>query len=162
LNLERKLPSHVISVLDVSHYLNSTERHQRIAQQWGFICTCNLCSSSPETKDLSDARLRSIQELETILDNLSPARRASPADAEKLIQLYKQEALDAPLAKAYTYAALEHSYAGNKMKAQMYADLAVNTALLWKGPGSRQVTDMQVSLGYLDLQNCDQNLPTIP
>lgn len=70
-------------------------------------------------------------------------RTASPEDAELLISLMEQERLDAVIADAYTYAALEYSYAGNKQKARMYAALSVEIGMLYGGPKSEDVIWMQ-------------------
>jgi len=59
--------------------------------------------------------------------------------AEKLVKLYEQERFENPLAKAYTFAAMEHIYIGDRMMAQKYAALAVERASLWYGPSSENV-----------------------
>jgi hypothetical protein len=56
--------------------------------------------------------------------------------AEKLVALYKEEGLDAPVAKAYEIAAKEYMKIGKIRMARKYAELAVEMGKLWLGPGS--------------------------
>lgn len=125
--------------LDIDPFLNSQQRLDRIPSQWGFNCSCSLCSSSKDNLSASDKRLKSIVDLESQLQDLSPGRNASIAIAEKLISLYKQERFETPLAKAYVFAALEHIYVGNKRAARKFAGLAVEMTSLWYGPQSEDV-----------------------
>jgi hypothetical protein len=56
--------------------------------------------------------------------------------AERLVALYKEESLDAPVAKAYEIAAREYQKVGDLVMARKYAGLAVEMGRLWLGPGS--------------------------
>jgi len=58
--------------------------------------------------------------------------------------LYEQERFEVPIAEAYTYAALEYAYVGNRELARKYAALAVERNLLWLGPRSKYVSGMAV------------------
>lgn len=124
--------------------MTSQERLDRIPKQWGFNCSCALCSSSDDDLSASDKRLKDIIDLEAQLRNISPERMANTGTAEKLIELYKQERFETPLAKAYTFAAMENVYVGNRTMARKYSALAVKMASLWYGPSSEDVKFMEI------------------
>ncbi|KAK4163722.1 hypothetical protein QBC43DRAFT_212165 [Cladorrhinum sp. PSN259] len=54
------LPGEEITISYVAHNLPSQPRQSRLLAQWGFSCTCSLCSSSPPLLEASDARRREI------------------------------------------------------------------------------------------------------
>jgi hypothetical protein len=129
----------IISLLDIDPFLTSQQRLDRIPSQWGFNCSCSLCSSSKDHLSASDKRLKDILDLEFQLQNLSKGRTASTETAKKLISLYEQEHFETPMAKAYVFAALEHIYVGNRRMARKFAALAVEMTGLWYGPQSEDV-----------------------
>jgi hypothetical protein len=63
--------------------------------------------------------------------------------AETLISLYEQERLHAPIAMAYTYAALAHNAVGHEQQAIKYAALSVETGSLNSGPEYSDVQAMK-------------------
>lgn len=112
------------------------ERRERTHKQWGFNCSCNLCTAPDHVIERSDDRLLMITQLERQLGNLSFAldsRTAGPGTVEALISLYKQERLDGAIAEAYSFAALEYAYIADKHMTQKYAALAVEALQLWRG-----------------------------
>lgn len=129
----------LLFLLDIDPFLTSQQRLDRIPGQWGFNCSCSLCSSSKEHLSASDKRLQEILDLESQLQDLSAKRTAKVETAEKLVSLYKEERFETPLAKAYVFAALEHIYVGNQRMAQKFAALAVEMTSLWYGPQSEDV-----------------------
>ncbi|QDS67957.1 hypothetical protein FKW77_008975 [Venturia effusa] len=128
-----------ITISYIDPFLTSQQRLERIPGQWGFNCSCSLCSSSREDLSASDQRLEQILELESQLQDLRTNRTAKVETAEKLVLLYKEERFETSLAKAYVFAALEHIYVGNRRMAQKFAKLAVETTSLWYGPQSEDV-----------------------
>lgn len=148
----------LIMQADLSHYLPSSERHHRTHFQWGFTCTCSLCSS-PSKLLKSDARLQRIRTLEVLLyqahnqpnhyvdeeQNTDPETEkcgdetADSTDlAEELLLLYQEEGLDGVLARAYDNLVLAWRRKGNKGKQNMrnFARLGIEASALWPGPGS--------------------------
>jgi hypothetical protein len=113
--------------------MNSAERKVRMNAQWGFNCSCTLCSSPEHVLAASDERIQLIEDLEGELNDLSHNRTAGIETAEFLISLYKQERLDGVIGDAYMYAAFEHAYLGLKRRTQMYAALAIEHMSLWRG-----------------------------
>lgn len=124
---------------DIDHFFTSQQRLERIRDQWGFNCSCSLCSSSKEHLSASDQRLTEIIDLESRLQDLTTDRTANVETAEKLVSLYKEERFGTPLAKAYVLLALEHIYVGNRKMAQKFAALAIEMLRLWYGPQSEEV-----------------------
>ncbi|KAK3066891.1 hypothetical protein LTS18_001427 [Coniosporium uncinatum] len=110
------------------------ERVDRTTRQWGFRCTCNLCSAPPQIISASDDRLLLIQHLEKQMANITVDRAVGPSTAEFLVSLYTQERLDGAIAEAYSYAALEYAYAADRHMAQKYAALAVEALVILRGP----------------------------
>jgi hypothetical protein len=72
-------------------------------------------------------------ELETELLDISANRTATTETAELLVDLYHQERLEGAAADAYTYAALEYAYVGEKRMAQKWAAKAIEALSLWRG-----------------------------
>ncbi|KAF1990350.1 SET domain-containing protein [Aulographum hederae CBS 113979] len=137
------LPGEELTISYISPYLNHKQREIRIKGQWGFKCDCKLCTSPPMFTKASDERLALIFDLEEELDDLSLNRTASPDIALQLISLYEQERFVTPAAEAYTYAALEYSYIGNKPMAQKYAAKAHELNLIWRGPTNKYSRGMR-------------------
>ena len=111
----------------------SADRKTRMNNQWGFNCSCTLCSSTPDVLASSDIRIELIDQLEAELNDLSADRTADITSAEFLINLYKQERLDGVIGDAYMYAAFESAYLGFKRRTQMYAAMAIEHMSLWRG-----------------------------
>jgi len=122
-------------VTDLAPNLRSTERMTRMESQWGFNCTCPLCSAPAHVRAASDDRLALIDEIELELNDLKPNRTASPDTAELLISLHEQERLDGVIGDAYMYAAFENAYLGNRRKVQLYAAKAIEHMAIWRGTG---------------------------
>lgn len=127
---------------DIDPFLSSQQRLDRIPGQWGFSCSCSLCSSSKEDLSVSDQRLEEIRNLESQLQDLTNNRTAKVGTAERLVWLYQEERFETPLAKAYVFAALEHIYVGNRGMARKFAAMAVEMTSLWYGPQSEDVKMM--------------------
>lgn len=69
--------------------------------------------------------------------------------AEELVKLYKDEGLDAPIARAYRYAAQQYRMAGDHKRAKLYATHALDAAKLWGGPWSQEVAGINAVLSGL-------------
>jgi hypothetical protein len=104
-----------------------------MTNQWGFNCTCPLCSSAAHVKQASDERLRMIDQLENELNDLGDDRTATVETALLLVSLYQQERLDGVIGDAYMYAAFESAYQGRKPETQKWAALAVEHMAIWRG-----------------------------
>ena len=91
----------------------------------------------------SDRRLELIAELEKHLEDWSDESPATPEMAERLVSLYEQERLYAPIAVAYVYAALAYNAVGSEQLAMKHAALAVEATMLNSGPDFSDVDSMR-------------------
>jgi len=105
-----------------------------------------LCTQHEHLIYESDRRLQLIAELEQHLDDWSKESTATPEMAERLISLYEQERLHAPIALAYVYAALAYNAVGQAQLAMKHAALAIEMTMLNSGPGFSDVGAMQALL----------------
>lgn len=103
-----------------------TTRQAFLLHHWGFTCTCALCTAPDAEVSLSDARAAEIRALWAELDDYSPASPATPAKAERVLALYRDEGLAATrMVEAYYRAAVEYSGVGDAQSAAALARRAV-------------------------------------
>jgi SET domain len=140
-------PGEEITLSYLAPNLKYQERTIRMESQWGFNCTCALCSAPAHVRAASDDRLTLMEELELELNDLKPNRTATRDTAELLIELHKQERLDGVIGDAYMYAAFENAYLGKKRKVQLYASKAIDHMAVWRGT-SHQYFQAMVRLLY--------------
>lgn len=95
-------PGEEITISYTPDVMTSAERRQRLLTRFGFLCTCSLCSSSPQAIEASDRRLRRIKALDDSLLRVTDVRRAK-ADARTLLSLYQEEGLKSPTLFSRTY-----------------------------------------------------------
>ena len=112
-----------------------------LEKNWGFKCSCSLCSSSSEFSSESDARISQILELNEHLH--TQAVKTDPVVPVSLISLYEQERLFSWLSSAYVYCALAFSGMGEKWSSIKYARLAVEMGLLDNGWMDDDVAEMR-------------------
>ncbi|KAF2423323.1 SET domain-containing protein [Tothia fuscella] len=127
------LPGEEITISYLRPLAQYAEREERMIEQWGFKCSCTHCNLSPDMIALSDSRLNLIEELEEELVDFSHNRTANTDTAELLVELYSEERLEGASADAYTYAALEYAYIGQKRAAQKWAAKAIEALSMWRG-----------------------------
>ncbi|KAF2099758.1 SET domain-containing protein [Rhizodiscina lignyota] len=143
-------PGEEITTSYILPYFTWHERRERTTKQWGFNCSCNLCTAPDYVIERSDDRLLLITSLERELANLSfsATRAAGPSTAEMLVSLYQQERLDGAIAEAYSFAALEYAYVAERRLAQKYAALAVEALQLWRGEWHQATRSFMEMLVY--------------
>jgi hypothetical protein len=137
-------PGEEITITYINNELPRARRIHGLEKSWGFKCSCSTCTAHPALAAESDARLEQIASLQSdILNDWTESSSATPATAELLISLYKQERLDASLATAYQHAAEVYSSFGMKWEAVRYARLSVDMSMLDKGWGDKDVAEMK-------------------
>jgi hypothetical protein len=136
-------PGEEITITYVNNEFERNTRVRRLEKHWGFTCACSSCTAHPNIVQESDSRLQQIVALQETLNDWTASSSATPAIAELLVSLYKQERLDASLATAHQHAAEVYSSFGMKWEAARYARLSVEMSLLDKGFNDRDVRDMQ-------------------
>ena len=133
---------------DLDPIMPREDRLAKLKSHWGFDCNCSRCTQARIFTDASDKRLELIQQITEELQLRSANRTSRREGSQLLISLYEQERLNAPIAEAYTYAALEESYVGNRDGVIKYAALAVEAGLLYGGPKDGDVNQMQAVLEH--------------
>lgn len=101
-------------------------RQMHLLHHWGFDCTCSLCTASEAEIEKSDARIEQIRNLWGDLDNYTPDSAATPAKAEQLIDLYREEDLVTRMVEAYYRVAVEWNGVGDAGQARMFAEKAIS------------------------------------
>ncbi|EGG02004.1 uncharacterized protein MELLADRAFT_66658 [Melampsora larici-populina 98AG31] len=138
------------------------ERQQEL-EDYGFNCTCSLCSLPDLPARLSDDRIYEMGELDGILQDWSIHSSATPATSERLITLFKlvslstrsfwfstlyhfdsnfllvwfsldKERMDNGIEEGYTLASLSYNSVGDVERAKMYASLALAYGTVSSGP----------------------------
>ncbi|KAH9810165.1 hypothetical protein DFH28DRAFT_501757 [Melampsora americana] len=127
-------PGEELTVTYIGGELVKSERQESLLRNYGFSCSCSLCSSPPHIAKLSDHQIEKIQELGPLLDDWTSASEATPTMADRLINLYKLERLDLSIHKAYLRASLAYNAVGESEKAKIYAALALASGLVSLGP----------------------------
>lgn len=136
-----------------------SERMDALKRNWGFQCSCSVCAQGNDMQALdhshpghslvseSDKRIDEIRALSEILEEWEDAnvtKKATPALAQRLVALYDEEGLLAPIAEAYTLAAVEFNAHGKDVEARGYAELAVAAGLLHAGRHDKDVNGMRL------------------
>ncbi|KAI2634995.1 SET domain-containing protein [Hypomontagnella submonticulosa] len=110
-----------------------SEQRQSLIREWGFNCTCSLCSS-PDESAASDRRRSRIQELLAELD--SPDMRSHAAIQKKvdeILSLCAKEGLAAQVGDFHTIVAELYSGLGDLNLARRHAELAVKELMHYAG-----------------------------
>ncbi|EKG13661.1 hypothetical protein MPH_09126 [Macrophomina phaseolina MS6] len=95
-----------ISYLDAS--LPRAARQRKLHANWGFPCTCSLCSLSPPLSRASDRRLARISELARKLGDWRAGSAAGVGMALALVDLVEAEGLRASLPDAVGGGGIEY------------------------------------------------------
>lgn len=112
-------------------------------KDWGFTCTCTLCTADAHQIAGSDSRIQEIHQLWKELDDYSSTSKATPEKAERLVQLYIEEGIYGRLHEAYYRAALEWIGVGNMTMAIEHAKRCINHGLVFRGPDRPFIKNME-------------------
>ncbi|KAF2402643.1 SET domain-containing protein [Trichodelitschia bisporula] len=136
-------PGEELTISYIDPVLPRAVRLESLKHSWGFKCSCKHCRLPDDEAAISDARIARIQNLTEELKNYESTARASPESAVELVDLYEEERLWAPIAEAYTLAALEWNGDGNVGTARVFAKAAVESGLLYGGRADDDVREME-------------------
>lgn len=136
-------PGEELTVTYIDPLKPRDERLGRLMHNWGFDCSCSVCSLPDGLSAASDQRIGTVLHLEEHLLDRNASSLATPAMAEQLVSLYEQERLFAHSTYAYAYAAFEHNGVGNVYEAVKYAHKGLEAALILWGPEFYMVDEMQ-------------------
>ncbi|KAH8727683.1 hypothetical protein GQ44DRAFT_94110 [Phaeosphaeriaceae sp. PMI808] len=122
--------------------LESLKTRQDHLESFHFTCTCPRC-----TDPTSDTTLSYIASLQAQLNDWSPTSTGSPALAEQLLQVHRDEGLEGFLDIAYGFAALAYNAVGDEESAREYAEKAKEAVLLKDGKWSANLRIWEEMLG---------------
>ncbi|GAB1320204.1 hypothetical protein MFIFM68171_10414 [Madurella fahalii] len=131
-------PGEEITLTYIDPEMKRAARMKKLHNNWGFKCTCPLCTLDKHRADASDARIAQIG----WLWDETREERGSPEMAELIISLYEQEKLWGKIPAAYYFAATEYNGAGDPWTAMKYAHLAIEVGIPSLGVNSHHVKDM--------------------
>lgn len=123
--------------ITIAYYspLETYARRQKYLQDaFHFTCRCARCRRG----QAADAALEEIEALQEILGDWKPrsekeSKAGGVKQAERLIQLYKDQGLDGFLDPAYCHAALTYNAVGSVRGAKRYVELALEAIRLRLG-----------------------------
>ncbi|KAL0765499.1 hypothetical protein CaCOL14_011723 [Colletotrichum acutatum] len=118
------------SMLNMLH-----QDRQNALQEWGFNCTCALCSSPPEVLAISDAYRRRLQEIFSELEDPVLAGSSSLVAelVDELEDIMVREGLTAQAGEFYGIVAGVYRNMGEKELSKKYAELAVEKLVQFAG-----------------------------
>lgn len=119
-------------------------RQAHIHAHWGFTCTCSHCSLPLDLRNLSDARISTLNTLRTSLLDFTPSSTATPSIAIELIKLYEEEELWGVSAEAYMLAALRLAMWEDEEGTRSMAAKAVGAWLVWEKRGEKNKEEMML------------------
>ncbi|KXH45238.1 hypothetical protein CSAL01_06351 [Colletotrichum salicis] len=122
--------NHAYSMLNMLY-----QDRQDALQEWGFNCTCALCSSTPEVLAISDAYRRRLQDIFSELED--PVLASSPSLVAELVDeleyIMVKEGLTAQAGEFYGIVAEVYRNMGETGISKKYAELAVEKLVQFAG-----------------------------
>ncbi|OTA62636.1 SET domain-containing protein [Hypoxylon sp. EC38] len=110
-----------------------SEQRQSLIREWGFNCSCSLCTSPAETA-ISDRRRGRIQDLLAELDRPEVRNHAGVKErVDEILDLCNKEGLAAQLGDFYAIVAELYSNMGYLDLAKKYGELAVKELMHYAG-----------------------------
>ncbi|KAI1408280.1 SET domain-containing protein [Hypoxylon sp. FL1857] len=110
-----------------------SEQRQTLIREWGFNCTCSLCTSAAETA-VSDRRRGRIQDLLAELDRPEIRNHAAvKRRVDEILDLCDKEGLAAQVGDFYAIVAELYSNMGDLDLAKKYGELAVKELTHYAG-----------------------------
>ncbi|KAI2472254.1 SET domain-containing protein [Annulohypoxylon bovei var. microspora] len=102
-----------------------SEQRQTLIREWGFNCTCSLCTSPKDTA-ISDRRRGRIQDLLAELDDPKIRKHALVKKrVDEILDLCEKEGLAAQIGDFYSIVAEVYSSMGDLKLARKFGELAV-------------------------------------
>ncbi|KAK3933780.1 hypothetical protein QBC46DRAFT_431428 [Diplogelasinospora grovesii] len=132
-------PGEELTISYVDGMLSQAGRQNRL-NDWGFACTCSVCSGGEAKIEESDKRLKRIAHLTSNLDSFEG--EVTPETGAELVSLHVEEGLHMYLGHAYTRAALNFALFGDG-RAKEYAEEAVKAATREFGEHAGDVQSMK-------------------
>ncbi|TAQ88357.1 hypothetical protein B7494_g3300 [Chlorociboria aeruginascens] len=126
----------------------SSTRQKELQEFFGFKCTCDLCSLSPDLLKASDARLIRAQNLDAAIGDPERARMLPEkvlADCKSLLLIFKAEGVvDTRLPRLYYDAFQICAMHSDRLRAKVFAERYVELKVLSEGEQSEDAREMRV------------------
>ncbi|KAI2782049.1 SET domain-containing protein [Daldinia loculata] len=127
-----------------------SEQRQTLIKEWGFNCTCSLCTS-PEASAASDRHRSRLKELLAELDLPEIRSRAAVSKrVDEILDLCEKESLEAEVGDFYTIVAEVYSGMGDVDLARKYARLAIKELAHYAGYDHERTRSAVVFLEVLN------------
>ncbi|KAH7155160.1 hypothetical protein B0J13DRAFT_219505 [Dactylonectria estremocensis] len=134
-------PGEELTVTYLNPFMLRDARKRRAHNSWGFDCQCPQCSLSDALAHQSDGRLRRIDELEPMMENLE--KDITMGDIREMMEIYEKERMDIKLAGPLTLAAMNANLLGQATEAREYAKRAAEAGIIERGE-SEDVKSMRL------------------
>ncbi|KAI1204898.1 SET domain-containing protein [Annulohypoxylon truncatum] len=131
-----------------------SEQRKALIREWGFNCSCSLCTDSKETA-ISDRRRGRIQDLLAELDD-PDIRKPAPVKkrVDEILDLCEKEGLAAQIGDFYTIVAEVYSSMGDLELATKYGELAVKELKHYAGYDHERTKSATSFLEKLRIKKC--------
>jgi tetratricopeptide (TPR) repeat protein len=126
-------------------------RHRVTAlSNWGFNCTCALCSSPPDARAASDSRRETLVDIYHALNDPSTSYEAAVEMTRDFIDIVRVERLEANLAEYYQVFMKTYYDFGDIESALRYAQIALVYAETFSDPEGGFCTGLRQDLELLE------------
>ncbi|KAL9109208.1 MAG: hypothetical protein Q9227_006133 [Pyrenula ochraceoflavens] len=132
-------PGEEITITYIDPLQARAKRRNKLEYNWGFQCSCSLCTQHPALRKESDSRIARIAEHVETLSDWTLESRGNVAIAQALVGLIEMERSFAGSADAYVRLALEYSALGEAELASYWARKATEAAILDDGVSADDV-----------------------
>ncbi len=137
------------SAIDIPLGLPAAQRARTITN-WGFNCTCDLCSAPPEARAASDRRRERLVEAHYAMQDESTSYEALVELTREFIQLAEAEQLLAKVGDYYRSLMRIYYGVGDGETAQKYGRAALKFAEIFSDPEGSLCTGIRQDLRQLD------------
>ena len=127
----------------------AAQRARTIAN-WGFNCTCDLCSARPEAREASDKRRERLVEVHYAMQDESTSYEALVELTRELIKLAQVEQLLAKVGEYYQSFMRIYYGVGHGETARKYGRAALKFAEIFSDPEGGFCTSIRRDLQQLD------------
>ncbi|KAK0612237.1 hypothetical protein B0T14DRAFT_439291 [Immersiella caudata] len=134
-----------ITISYSSTELTSEERKETLLKQWGFKCTCSLCSAPQDVLAASDARRREFRAARDGILQLAQEEdfHSAVEVVQKLFKLVEEEELEPHLGDLYEIPARLYYQVGDLENARKYFKRSMWEYYGWGVPGPKDQVSLQ-------------------
>lgn len=127
-----------------------TAHRTRALKNWGFNCTCNLCSAFPEAREASDERRERLVEVFHTIQHETTSYNTLVKLTQDLVNLAQAEGLLAKVGEYYQAFMRIYYRAGDAETARKYGRASLKLAEIFSDPEGVLCTGLRGDLEQLD------------